>query len=235
MATIEVRELRTPAELAEAVRLQFEIWGPNDATPANQLVISVKTGGHVLGAFDGERLVSFAYGFPAVLQGQEPWIASHMLATLPAYGGQGIGRMLKWRQRDWALAHGFRRITWTFDPLEARNAHLNLNLLAAVAKDYIVDCYGPMEDKLNRGLPSDRLMADWPLESDRVIAAARGERPDASGVRVRVPQDFQTLRRGQPEAALAERLRVREELMAHMAAGRICVAFDRSASCLVLR
>ena len=235
MATIEVRELHTPAELAGAVRLQFEIWGPNDATPANQLVISVKTGGHVLAAFDGDLLVSFAYGFPAVLQGQEPWIASHMLATRPEYGGQGIGRLLKWRQRDWALAHGFHRITWTFDPLEARNAHLNLNLLGAVAKDYIVDCYGPMEDKLNRGLPSDRLMADWQLESERVVAASRGERPDASGERVRVPQDYQALRRERPEGALDERLRVREELMAHLAADHTCVAFDRSTSSLVLR
>jgi len=235
MATIEVRELRTPAELAEAVRLQFEIWGPNDATPANQLVISVKTGGHVLGAYDGDRLVSFAYGFPAVLQGQEPWIASHMLATLPEYGGQGLGRMLKWRQRDWALAHGYHRVTWTFDPLEARNAHLNLNLLGAVAGEYIVDCYGPMEDKLNRGLPSDRLMADWQLDSPRVVAAARGERPALDGERVTVPLDFQSLRSVDPARALAERLRVREELVAHLAAGRVCAAFDRASSALVLR
>ena len=234
MATIEVRELRTPQELAEAVRLQFEIWGPNDATPANQLVISVKTGGHVLGAFDGDRLVSFAYGFPAVVQGQEPWIASHMLATLPEYGGRGIGRMLKWQQRAWALRHGFYRITWTFDPLEARNAHLNLNLLGAVARDYIVDCYGPMEDKLNQGLPSDRLMADWQLESPRVLTAERGERPRPDGARVLVPRDYQRLRREEPARAYEERLRVREELGAQMALGKACIAFDRESSALVL-
>ncbi len=234
MATIVVRELSTPKELAEAVRLQFEIWGPNDATPANQLVISVKTGGHVLGAFDGDRLVSFAYGFPAVVQGQEPWIASHMLATLPEYGGRGIGRMLKWRQRDWALGHGFHRITWTFDPLEARNAHLNLNLLGAKAKDYIVDCYGPMEDKLNQGLPSDRLMADWQLESPRVLAAERGEAPRPEGERVLVPRDFQRLRKDEPARAFEERLRVREELSAQLALGKACIAFDRETSALVL-
>ena len=235
MATIEVRELHTPKELAEVVQLQFEIWGSNDATPANQLVISVKTGGHVLGAFDGGRLVSFAYGFPALLQGQEPWIASHMLATRPEYAGQGIGRMLKWRQRDWALARGYRRITWTFDPLEGRNAHLNLNLLGAVAREYIVDCYGPMEDKLNQGLPSDRLMADWQLDSERVQAALRGERPAVAGEQVQVPALYQRLRQEDPQAALAERLRVRRELQALLGRGLSCVAFDRDRSAIVLR
>ena len=235
MATIEVRELHTPKELGEAVRLQFEIWGSNDATPANQLVISVKTGGHVLGAFDGDRLVSFAYGFPAIVQGQAPWIASHMLATLPEYGGRGIGRMLKWRQRLWALEHGFHRITWTFDPLEARNGHLNLNLLGAVAREYFEDCYGPMEDKLNQGLPSDRLMADWQLESDRVIAAERGERPALEGRRVRVPSDYQSLRRAEPSRAMEERLRVRGELESLLGQGLSCVAFDRDAAAIVLR
>jgi len=235
LADITVRELKSPSELREAVRLQFEIWGPNDATPANQLVISVKTGGHVLGAFDGDRLVSFCYGFPAVSPGQQPWIASHMLATLPQYAGQGLGRMLKWRQRAWALERGFHRITWTFDPLEARNAHLNLNLLGAVASEYVVDCYGPMDDKLNRGLPSDRLVADWQLESPRVRAALHGERPALEGRRVAVPTDFQLLRASQPELALAERLRVREQLQAQLAAGMACVAFDRQQSELVLR
>ena len=234
MATIAVRELRTPAEMAEAVQLQFETWGPTDATPTNQLVISVKTGGHVLGAFDGDRLVSFAYGFPAVVPGQEPWIASHMLATRPEYAGQGIGRMIKWRQRAWALERGFHRITWTFDPLEARNAHLNLNLLGAVAREYIVDCYGPMDDKLNRGIPSDRLMADWQLDSPRVQAVERGERPSLAGRRVLVPSDFQSMRRRDPETALAERLRVRGELQPLLAQGLTCTAFDRNQVAFVL-
>jgi predicted GNAT superfamily acetyltransferase len=117
---LAVRALATAAEMREVVALQWEVWGPEDSTPANQLIISAKTGGHVLGAFADDRLVAFAYAFPAVLPGRTPWLASHMLATRPAFGGRGIGRMLKWRQRDWALEHGFERITWTFDPLEAR-------------------------------------------------------------------------------------------------------------------
>ncbi len=236
LSGIEMRELHTPEEMAIAVQLQFTTWGPNDATPANQLVISVKSGGHVIGAFDGERLVSFVYGFPAVLPGKQPWIASHMLATLPAYGGRGIGRALKWRQREWALERGFGRITWTFDPLEARNAHLNLNLLGASGAEYIVNCYGEMDDQLNRGLPSDRLMADWDLTSPGVTLRAAGEMPtrEDPAARVLVPPDFQALKRSDLAQALNARLRVRAELRAALSGGLRVYGFDREVGALLL-
>ena len=234
---IKMRELHTPEEMAEVVELQFQTWGPNDATPQNQLVISVKAGGHVIGAYEKGRLISFIYGFPGVLPGEPPWIASHMLATHKDYMGRGIGQALKWRQREWALARGFYRITWTFDPLEAKNAHLNLNLLGAEAREYIVNCYGEMDDQLNRGLPSDRLMADWDLRAPHVAALGQGDRPERGepSLSVAVPPDFQSLKRQDLKEAQAIRLRVRAQLQDALARGLRVYAFDRAKSALLLR
>lgn len=234
---VTIRTLTTPAEMRAVVALEWEVWGPEDSTPANQLLISVKAGGVVLGAFARDRLIAFAYAFPAVLPGRQPWLASHMLATHPAYAGQGIGRTLKWRQRDWALEHGFARITWTFDPLEARNCHLNLNVLGAVAPEYVVDCYGTMDDKLNFGLPSDRFMAHWELRSARVLAAAEGRPPGgvpAGSVRVAIPRDFQAVKQESLEAARGARLRVREALVPLLADGGRVVGYDRASSELLV-
>ena len=234
---IVLRELRTPDEMRAVVDLQWQTWGQEDSTPANQLIVSVKIGGHVLGAFDGPRLVGFAYAFPAVLPGREPWLQSHMLATRRGYDGRGIGRRLKWLQRDWALARGFHRITWTFDPLEARNAHLNLNVLGATAPEYVVNCYGDMDDRLNRGLPSDRLVASWDLESERVALARAGHLgvPRGEGVeRVGVPRDLQALKADSLARAMTERLRVRDALRTLMARGLVVSGFDREACALVL-
>jgi predicted GNAT superfamily acetyltransferase len=229
------RELRTPEEMRAAFAIQLEVWGREDATPVNQLLISVKVGGHVLGAFDGDRLVAFAYGFPAYLPGRPPWLASHMLAALPAYRGRGVGRELKWRQRDWCLERGIRHMTWTFDPLEARNAHLNLNVLGAVGGEYVVNCYGEMDDRLNRGLPSDRLVAHWELDGARAQAARRGELTlPAGGRRVAIPRDLQALKSADMGAALEERLRVRAALAPALAEGWIVAGYDRDRSELVL-
>lgn len=225
---IVFRALHTPTEMAEVVALQIETWGPADCTPANQLVISVKSGGHVLGAFDGTTLVAFLYGFPAVVPGAAPWLASHMLATRPSHASRGVGRTLKWLQRDWALARGFRRITWTFDPLEARNCHLNLNVLGATAPEYIVDCYGHMDDKLNRGLPSDRFMAHWDLDGERVKTAREGQARWRDGERVRIPTDFQALKRTDIDEALRVREAVREQILPLIARGLAASALDRT-------
>lgn len=228
------RELHTPEEMALVVQMEWEIWGPSDATPANQLVISVKTGGHVIAAFAEGALAGFVYGFPAIVPGQEPWIASHMLAVRPSHAGSGLGRELKWRQRDLALAQGYRRMTWTFDPLEARNAHLNLNLLGAVAREYIVNCYGSMDDRLNAGLPSDRLMADWDLQGERAARARAGGLLAEGSLRVPIPRDFQAVKRRNLEEALALRLEVRAALQAHLAAGRAVLGYDRVRGDLLL-
>ncbi len=236
-ADVTIRALSAPDEMRAVVDLQYETWGPEDSTPANQLLISAKSGGHVLGAFAQGQLVAFAYAFPAVLPGRPPWLASHMLATRKGYEGRGVGRLLKWRQREWALERGFERITWTFDPLEARNCHLNLNVLGAVAAEYMVDCYGTMQDRLNFGLPSDRFMAHWELRSARVEAAVRGEAPGGvpeEAVRVAIARDFQALKKQGMDLALTERLRVRKELQPLIEAGGRVVGYDRAASELLV-
>jgi predicted GNAT superfamily acetyltransferase len=232
---VEVRELAAPEDMAPVVAVQRAVWGEEHVTPPSLLIMLVKSGGHVLAAFWQEKLVGFALAFPAVRPGQEPSMASHMLAVLPAYRGRGIGRALKWAQRDWCLARGFRLLTWTFDPLEAANAHLNLNVLGAVAPQYLVNAYGELRDRRNVGLPSDRLWVHWWLDSPRVHLAQRGElAPPKDGIRVPIPRDVQALKRQSLDKALEARLTVRRELTRYLPAGYEVVALDRSRSELIL-
>ncbi len=232
---ITIRELESPGEMRQVTALQAEVWGPAVATPSHQLLATLQAGGHVLGALDGDRLVAFLHGFPAFFPGESPWLSSYMLATRPEYRSRGIGRQLKWRQRDWALGRGFTRITWTFDPLDARNCHLALNLLGATATSYVVDYYGELDDEINRGLPSDRLVAQWELDGRRTAEAALGRLALPAGRRVAIAQDFQELRRLDPSKALALRLRIREALEPLLGSGCSVVGYDRRTGELIIQ
>lgn len=132
--------------------------------PAEQIRAAVHNGGVLLLALHGDTPVGFCYGFVG-LDDDEPVLCSHMLAVLPSWRSRGVGRALKLAQRDVARERGLPRITWTFDPLQARNAHLNLRLLGAHARRYHIDHYGAMDDDLNAGLPTDRLLAEWPVST----------------------------------------------------------------------
>lgn len=147
--------------------LQTLVWGNDNGTvvPAHLLQLVADTGGIVLGAFRGEQAVGFAFGLLAQHRGRL-YHASHMLGVHPGFQETGIGAALKWRQRELALARGLGVMTWTFDPLEARNAHFNLHKLGAVGRTYLEDHYGKMDDDLNRGLPSDRIRVEWQLDVD---------------------------------------------------------------------
>jgi predicted GNAT superfamily acetyltransferase len=178
-ATILYRPLSSVNEIRKVVRLQESVWGQETITSLTQMVAAIHHGGCVIGAFDGERLVGFCYGFPGFRNGQA-YLVSHMLAIEPEYRDQGIGFRLKLEQRTWALAQGYPVITWTFDPLETRNAYLNLSKLGGYARTYQEDYYGELSGELNRGLPTDRFVVEWELNSPRVLEAIAGDRHDAN-------------------------------------------------------
>ncbi|PLR79838.1 hypothetical protein CVD25_09700 [Bacillus canaveralius] len=170
---IVYKHIQDLKEIEEVVSFQEEIWSRDTVTPLPQLLAACHHGGSVIGAFDHGDLVGFSYGFSGYKDGQ-PYLISHMTAVNPKYQNLGIGLKLKLKQREWAIEYGYQKIVWTYDPLEARNAYFNLNKLGAYTKTYIESYYGEMNDKLNRGLPTDRLLAEWDICSIRVTNALEG-------------------------------------------------------------
>ena len=150
-------------------------------------MLAPRIGGQALGAFDGDTIIGFAMALPGFRDGL-PYLHSHMLAVLPEYRNAGLGRRLKLAQRDDALARGFSLMEWTFDPLEIKNAYLNLHRLGAIARRYHPDFYGPSSSPLQGGLPTDRLYAEWWMNSPHVLSRIASEStPDNIATRINVP------------------------------------------------
>jgi chorismate synthase len=173
--TIVIRDIEGLAEMREVEQLQREIWGVADLEvyPTLALKPQKEVGAILIGAFAEGRMVAFVFGFPGILDG-ETIIHSDMLGVLPAYRSHNLGYLLKCAQREAALARGVKRITWTFDPLQSRNAHLNFAKLGVIADRYYVDYYGTTSSFLHR-YGTDRLWVTWLLESERVEARLRQE------------------------------------------------------------
>ena len=175
--SVEIHPLVTMEMLRACERLQLQVWGFDDreGVPAAQMRAALHAGALVAGAFVGRELVGFAYGFPALPHEAElvgPGLHSHMMAVVPEARGLGAGRRLKWYQRRWCVEHGMDWATWTFDPLQARNARLNLHHLGAVVHEYQVDFYGVLGGVLSGDLPTDRFVAVWNLTGAHVRSAA---------------------------------------------------------------
>jgi predicted GNAT superfamily acetyltransferase len=182
-------------EMQACVDLQVETWGydESDIIPRKTFLLTQKIGGQVLGAFDSAladdpaagpdgTLVGFAMSLPGVKstsQGPQPYIHSHMLAVRPSHRNRGLGMQLKWEQRHEALSRGIRHMEWTFDPLEIKNAFINIHRLGAISRDYRVNFYGVSSSRLQGGLPTDRLLAHWELDTPRVEALL-ARRPTAA-------------------------------------------------------
>lgn len=163
------------AEMEQTQELESKVWGI-DPIPTHQTLTAVKNGGIMIGAYDGEKLVGFSYGFAGFQHGKG-YLCSHMLGIDEAYRSQGIGEMLKRKQRKIAIEKGYDRMQWTYDPLETRNGYLNLTKLNGICDTYIENCYGEMNDGFNKGLPSDRFEVHWYLTSPYVAGkqAPNGE------------------------------------------------------------
>jgi predicted GNAT superfamily acetyltransferase len=173
--TVLIRPCQGLEELGACVQLQGEVWGygDRDVIPRRVFIVAQNIGGQVIGAFSCGSLVGFAMAIPGISQGQ-PYLHSHMLAVNPEYRNRGIGRRLKLFQRDEALSRGIRRMEWTFDPLEIKNSFLNLTKLGAVVRRYAANFYGVSSSRLHGQVPTDRLYAEWWLDSDRVRRALDG-------------------------------------------------------------
>jgi predicted GNAT superfamily acetyltransferase len=179
-ATIEVRICHGIEELRSCVSLQKEVWNFSDAelVPLRMFVVAEKVGGQVMGAFDAKEMVGFALAIPGTRAGHL-YLHSHMLAVRKEHRNGGLGRRLKLFQREEALTRGIELIEWTFDPLEIKNAYLNIEKLGAVARRYNINQYGTTSSPLQGGLPSDRLIAEWWLKSKRVeTLLATGKNPE---------------------------------------------------------
>ena len=166
---IRIAPVTKLADFEQCVEIQLAVWGYSDGDliPTRVFIVAERIGGQVLGAYDRNILVGFAMAFPGYRDGRS-YLHSHMLAVLPPYRNLGLGRRLKLAQRDDALARGIELMEWTFDPLEIKNAHLNIARLGAIARRYLRNIYGPSTSPLQGGLPTDRLIVEWWLRSDRV-------------------------------------------------------------------
>jgi predicted GNAT superfamily acetyltransferase len=194
-------------ELEACVQLQIATWGydAGDVIPRRAFLVAQKIGGQVIGAFDTEvpganpqggpeSLIGFAFSLPGVKSGNAasgqlpvPYFHSHMLAVRPEWRNRGIGAQLKQEQRLEALSRGIRLMEWTFDPLEIKNSFLNIHRLGAVVCEYRVNFYGVSSSRLQGGLPTDRLLAEWYLDSPSVKAALEGQPKEQYTIEERIP------------------------------------------------
>jgi len=247
-----IRPLTTIAELRACEAMQQQVWAmPDDleVVPLHLLVTVQRNGGLLLGAFDGDELAGFVFGFPGVSSDGKFKHCSHLMGVASSYRSRGVGYELKLAQREFVLDQGIDLITWTYDPLESRNAYLNIHKLGCVCRTYTRDYYGPLTDGLGAGLPSDRFRVEWWIASERVRQCLAGDlvrrladpivqvnatartpegylmpgafslNENARTIQFEIPADFQGLKSAAPALALEWRLAVRRICEAYFAAG----------------
>jgi predicted GNAT superfamily acetyltransferase len=223
--SVTIQTMTDLEHLGEAVALQRTIWGYSDLDADSRalLVVASRFAGQVIGAFDQGRLIGFGLAFSAIANG-EIRLHSHRVGILPEYQNLGVGRLLKLAQREDALAREIRTIQWTFDPLQQRNAYFNIERLGGISRRYIPNLYGVTSSPLHGGLPTDRLLIEWELESPRVLQVLNGNRPSRTGsvIRIAVP-DFTNHK----DAAAQQRLK--DTFLELFASGHVVTGFEKTA------
>jgi predicted GNAT superfamily acetyltransferase len=231
---ITIRKCNGIDELNACVALQKEVWNFSDLDliPLRMFVVSQRIGGQTIGAFHGDDLVGFAFSIPGSRAGHA-YLHSHMLAVRDSFRNHGLGRKLKLAQRDDAIQQGFELLEWTFDPLEIKNAHLNLSRLGAIARRYSVNHYGHSSSPLQGGLPTDRLVAEWWLKSKRVVNLLDKKQPPQILVEQKIEVPAQIYRW---KAASADRhqaanvqKRNREQFLTAFSHGLAALGYERDA------
>jgi predicted GNAT superfamily acetyltransferase len=233
LMNIEIRECNTLEELSACVQLQREVFALPEVelSPVRHLIVTKHAGGFTLGAFTEGKLIGFVLSVPAFLRGEKAFY-SHMTAVKQDFQSYGIGAKLKWSQRTRALEEGVNFIKWTFSPVQARNAFFNLEKLGAVMKHYEPNFYGtdyPNSD-LNLGLDSDRLFAEWQLNSPKVLALSKGQKHIETAEAkqtIEVPDNWNELVKIDLAKAVTEQNRVKNEFQAAFSKGLICKGFLR--------
>ena len=254
---IEIRSCEDMEELDACVALEIETWGydETEVIPRKTFLLAQKIGGQVIGAFDAREqgtkgprdqgaktvpaeLVGFAMSLPGIKEAGNravPYLHSHMLAVKAGYRNQGIGAQLKREQRREALARGVRHMEWTFDPLELKNAFLNIHRLGAIVRSYRPNFYGVSSSRLQAGLPTDRLLAEWELDSPRVAAHLEGH-PSAGAstevaARIVVPAAIEQWKANEKDRqrALAVQTENRHRFQQAFSRGLAVLGFSRDA------
>ncbi len=232
--SVEVRLCHGLDELNACVALQQEVWNFSDydLIPLRLFVVAQKIGGQVIGAFDGGEVVGFAMSIPGARAGK-PYLHSHVLAVRESWRNTGIGRRLKLFQREDAIAHGFELIEWTFDPLEIKNAWLNIERLGAIARRYSLNQYGISSSPLQGGLPTDRLVAEWWLRSERVeeLLKTGKHAPVRAEMTIAVPAEIYTWKAAPQHRHKAEQVqaRNREQFLDAFSRGLAVLGYERDA------
>ena len=229
---IRIEALTELEQFDRCVELQNDVWAYELSGMMTQKVflLASQIGGQVLGAFDGDTLVGYAMSLPGVRNGHA-YLHSHHLAVLPDWRNAGVGRRLKLAQRDDALARGFELMEWTFDPLEIKNSHLNFAKLGAISRRYRHNFYGASNSPLHGGLPTDRIYAEWWLNSDRVKTALAGGSPRMQvEERVEVPASVYAWKSSEADRPKALEVQARNAaaLEAAFARGLSIVGYQRS-------
>lgn len=234
---IIIRECTEVEELGDCVQLQRDVFKlPEiEISPVRHFIVTKNAGGFTLGAYNGDRLVGFVLSVPAFLRGERAFY-SHMTAVADEVQGLGIGARLKWSQRVRALELGVKYIKWTFQPVQARNAFFNLEKLGALIRHYEPNFYGTdymtaHEPDGHLGIESDRLFAEWHLESEKVVACSRGERfveRSEPARTIRIPRNWNEMVKTDLRQAIAEQDRIKHEFESAFDSGLVARGFDRS-------
>jgi len=221
-AGVRLQPLSTLSDADAILRVMIATWGNHQLLPREMIVALAEAGNVPYGAFDGPDLLGYVLGWAGVAPQDGLHMHSHMLATLPGHRHRGVGYALKLAQRARCLEQGIHLARWTFDPMIARNAWLNLGKLGALADGFRRDFYGVMEDSINTGERSDRLVVRWELDREP------GPRPTpAAASLVEIPRDHETLRAADPEAARAARDEAAARIEELLSQGMVVAAFDR--------
>ncbi|MBZ5595705.1 MAG: acetyltransferase [Acidobacteriia bacterium] len=228
-----VRALAGQREFENAVELQKQIWGFNDIEllPARLFIVATKVGGQAFGAFDGNRMIGFCLAIPGLKAGGGSYLHSHMLGVLPEYRDAGVGRMLKLKQREDALARAIELVEWTFDPLEIKNAYFNMERLGTIVRRYVRNQYGTTTSPLHGGLPTDRCVAEWWIASPRVKAIVNGGEPPVRPdivERISVPADIAALKHQEPKRARQIQQELSNRFESNFGRGLAVVGVERS-------
>ena len=232
MTAFDLRPIQSLPDIDQCIELQRSTWGmPEvDLTPPRLFIVARWAGTPPIGAFDeGGRLLGFVHTLLANHNGT-PAFYSHMLAVDESLRDSGIGYRLKLAQREQARAQNVPLVVWTFDPLQSRNAHFNLNKLGAVVRGYVVNFYGEQHASVfDAGIGSDRVFAEWWVASNRVARALSGEppSPDSSLDSLEIPADFNAVKRSDHQQALICRLQTREAFQSRLSRGLVAVGLER--------
>jgi predicted GNAT superfamily acetyltransferase len=232
-ATIEIEALTTEQQFRDAVALQKTVWGFDEIelVPVRLFVVATKVGGQAFGAYAEGRMIAFCLALPGLKPGPKSFLHSQMLGVLPGYRDAGIGRRLKLRQREDAVARGIDLIEWTFDPLEIKNAYFNVERLGAIVRRYVRNQYGTTTSHLHGGLPTDRCTAEWWVASERVRRIVNGDPLEKPPLveRIQVPANIGELRRSHPKQARAIQAEISDRFENAFDRGLAVMGVERSA------